>query len=831
MDRPNFILTNTCRSEAYRPPRRVIPKHSVLRNPAVHSAKLLARLNEALSQNQQRKAQAARAFDGAYLEFEGPRGGDLATESLEDRRRGVRLLNVRHQDDATLATVFVPSGKESVFLSKIREYGNPEYIAENGNARHEKLVSSIEDIRLAIVDSLWTGEANHRPNATRQWLEIWLRVGQDEDANNFFENYSSTLNAIGIEHKPSFLLFPERMVTLAYANNADLAKLLDSFSGLAEIREAPLAASFFTNLTSAEQRTWVDDLLGRTSFKPGGTSICILDTGINDGHPLLAPAVDRDVVLSCDEALTLVDRANHGTMLAGLALYGDLKEKLASADPIVATHVIESVKIFDGFRQNDPELYGDIARQAIDRSYIAKPKRNRIFCSGVTASSDEVTDGFPTSWSAALDEAISHADEPDNDHELVLIAAGNIPNAMLAGTVYPSANEIRSVRSPGQSWNAITVGAYSENARIEEEEILATGYAPVAMEGELCPYSTTSLQWARSIAPIKPDIVCPGGNAITKEGDYSDCQDLSLLSTGADVSSHPLKTIGATSAAVAEAAYIAAEIEDAYPDLWPETVRGLLIHSARWSDAMIRRYCPMGSKEDTPTKGRMRLLRSCGYGIPNLSRAIECKENSVNLVIQGILQPYEEREGRGSMKEMHFHKLPWPKKVLESLSDADAILHVTLSYYIEPGPGQIGWRNKYRYASHGLRFDVNKPGETWEEFERRINVGAREEGEGGSSSNSGGWFLGSNNQRIGSVHSDYKRSSAIELSEIGFIAVYPVVGWWSTRKYLGKINSKARYSLIVSIETPVESADLYSEVLTVIESTASVSVPVTAIDV
>lgn len=129
---------------------------------------------------------------------------------------------------------------------------------------------------------------------------------------------------------------------------------------------------------------------------------------------------------------------------------------------------------------------------------------------------------------------------------------------MLSGTVYPEANEIRSIRSPGQSWNALTVGACSENILVEEDDILATGYEPVAMPGELCPLSTTSLQWRHSIAPVKPEIVCPGGNIVGMSNDYSDCQDLSLLTTGADVASRPLDTVNATSAAVAEASYMAA---------------------------------------------------------------------------------------------------------------------------------------------------------------------------------------------------------------------------------------------------------------------------------
>lgn len=167
---------------------------------------------------------------------------------------------------------------------------------------------------------------------------------------------------------------------------------------------------------------------------------------------------------------------------------------------------------------------------------------------------------------------------------------------------------------------------------------------------------------------------------------------------------------------------------------------------------------------------------------------------------------------------------------LASLADADATLHVTLSYFIEPGPGQIGWKDRYRYASHGLRFDVNKPGESLDEFERRINVSVRDENEGKTSSGSGDWFLGVNNRNVGSIHSDYKHASAIELSDIEFVAVHPVIGWWRSRKYLGRIDSEARYSLIVSIETPSVKTDLYSEITQVIENASAATVPIVAAD-
>lgn len=825
MERPNFILANTCHQEPYTAPQDGRGKSPIVRDRGVHSARLGRELSDAFAEDGERSAHAVADKHGTYLEFTGPQGGDLVTESLENIQQGVRLLNVRQQDGVTYATVFIPSGKEGFFLNRVEEYGDSNRVTKRGKPLHEKLVSSIEDIRLAMVDSLWTGRGDRQPTDAKQWLEVWLRTDKGEDGRSF-EGYASLLDTLNIKHKNAFILFPERMVTLAYANKSDLAGLLNSYDGLAEIKEAPLASSFFANLEAFEQREWVDDLLSRTSFAPGKASVCILDTGVNSGHPLLSPAVDEDVVLAYDDVMGTADRDNHGTKLAGLALYEDLKGSLASTEPIKVTHTVESVKILDMSNQRGPDLYGEIAKQAIDRAFVTKPKQNRVFCTGITAEESEITDGLPTSWSAALDEAISHADDPSSEHELVLISSGNIPLDMLNGTVYPDANEIRSVRTPGQSWNALTVGAYSENAQVEEDSIVATGYEPVAMPGELCPFSTTSLQWKHSITPVKPEIVCPGGNIIGKNGDYSDCQDLSLLTTGADVTSRPLDTINATSAAVAEAAYMAAELENAYPDLWPETIRGLLVHSARWSQKMIDRYSPKGSAEDTVTKGRRRLLRACGYGIPDLSRAIECRENSVNLIIQGILHPYKVKNGRGTMREMHLHTLPWPKDVLASLADADATLHVTLSYFIEPGPGQIGWKDKYHYASHGLRFDVNMPGESLADFERRINVNVREEDEGRTSSGSGGWFLGVNNRKVGSIHSDYKYTSAIELSDIEYVAVYPIIGWWRSRKYLGRIDSEARYSLIVSIETPSVETNLYSEIAQIIENTAT-AIPVT----
>lgn len=74
---------------------------------------------------------------------------------------------------------------------------------------------------------------------------------------------------------------------------------------------------------------------------------------------------------------------------------------------------------------------------------------------------------------------------------------------------------------------------------------------------------------------------------------------------------------------------------------------------------------------------------------------------------------------------MHIHALPWPKEVLEFLGEENVTMKVTLSYFIEPGPGEVGWKDKYRYPSCGLRFDVINSNESLIDFKKRVNVKMR----------------------------------------------------------------------------------------------------------
>jgi hypothetical protein len=121
--------------------------------------------------------------------------------------------------------------------------------------------------------------------------------------------------------------------------------------------------------------------------------------------------------------------------------------------------------------------------------------------------------------------------------------------------------------------------------------------------------------------------------------------------------------------------------------------------------------------------------------------------------------------------------------------------------------------SRYRYESHGLRFDVKRPLESEVDFRARINAAARDdEDRANRNDNDPNWMIGKKNRHKGSRHSDIWKGSAAELASRGAIAVYPALGWWKTRPALERYDQRIRYSLVVSINAPDIDVDLYTPI-------------------
>ena len=821
----HFILEGTAETERFRSPQQgggspAVPE----RNRSRHGGNLIRQLESLRPQaTAARNAQEAAGLDegfGLQVEFESFPDIELAFESLARERSGIELLNVRHDRDATLATVYVPDGKLEHFEKLIADYLEEKRDTRGRPRDHRKLIDTIRQIRSATLNALWTDDPEVLPTEDEEtlWWEVWLPVRADREATTgqFYE----LAEGQGFNIAPGEVQFPERTVLLVYGSVGQMKQSILILNSIAELRRAKETAGFFDTLPTAEQPAWLDDLLDRTTLPAADSDVphvCILDTGVNHGHPLIATALEPADSHTVEPGWGSDDRDGHGTEMAGIAALGNLTEALSSNELLYVGHRLESVKLLpeEGSNRGDAGHHGYLTAEAVARPEITAPQRRRLFSMAVTTR-DNRDRGRPSAWSAAIDRLAADADGQGEAPRMFVVSAGNVndPDSWIQ---YPDSNATDSIHDPGQSWNALTVGAATNLVQITEPD--TDHYQPIAPMGGLSPFSTTSLVW-QGQWPLKPDVVFEGGNAAVTHlyaNSYAETKaSLSLLTTNREPQRKLFTTTNATSAAAALVARMAAQLMAVYPNLWPETVRALIVHSAEWTDAMRQSFLPRGSH---PTKGEIaRLVRQCGYGMPDLNRAMWSVENSLTMIYEGRLHPFHRDEGsQPKLRDMHLHRLPWPLQELEALGEARVEMRVTLSYFIEPNPSERGFSRRYRYESHGLRFDVKRPAESEADFRARVNAAARDEEEGTQAGGGDlGWIIGKQNRHKGSLHSDTWQGSAADLASRGVIAIYPALGWWRTRPRLERYDSTARYALVVSIHAPEVDVELYSAVANLI---------------
>ena len=814
--RPHFILQDTSQAVEFKAHSAGRSKRDVPALPRQQHGASLRDQIEILKPAAAEAVQVQRDLQlesglGLQIQFSSQPNVKLAFESLANETRKIELLSVREEGSQTFANVFVPDGGLAHFENYISDYLEEKKDISGRPRDNRNLLDAIQSIRAAEIRALWTDDPELLPDdlTTAFWWEVWLPVRGSGMRQVVVEDFKKIARLAECVVGDRQVNFPERTVLLMYGSQQQLSRSVMTLNCVAELRYAKETAEFFDGMDVSEQQEWADDLLQRSQLQvldEAAPRICLLDSGVTRAHPLLEPLMEGSDLHTVDPAWGVEDEADHGTGLAGLAAYGDLADALASANSINVPHRLESVKLIpvEGANEGSARHHAYLFTEGVTRPEISAPDRSRVFTSAVTAS-DYRDRGRPSSWSAAVDGLAANTDGAGESPRLFVLSAGNTrdPNAW-AG--YPNSLATNLVHDPGQAWNAITVGAYTDKIDTYDHPSLS----PVAEAGGLSPFTTTTRTWDRAW-PLKPEVVLEGGNAAKDDLGAVGMASLNLLTTHNQPLDRLFTTSNATSAASALCSRMAAQIMAAYPHLRPETVRALLVHSAQWSETMRGMFLPAVPNKDD----YVHLIRHCGWGVPNLNRALWSAGDSLTLLVEDVVHPYTKVQDKGIVtRDMNLHSLPWPKDELEALQDTPVEMRVTLSYFIEPNPSARGVASKYHYPSHRLRFDVQRPLDaSTESFVARLNAAAQREDEGDpvnpSDSN---WLLGTWRRHRGSLHQDVWKGTAAELASRGFIAIYPSAGWWRTRPALERYSLPARYSLVVSIQTQQTEVDLYAAV-------------------
>lgn len=410
---------------------------------------------------------------------------------------------------------------------------------------------------------------------------------------------------------------------LRVAGTGQVVSSLLDLDAVAEV-ELPVRAEFDVSDAVLAEAGQFDAPPAPTALSP---AVCVLDTGVAEGHPLLASNLgDAQSFLSSG---VVSDDQGHGTFVAGIAVFGNVRaafETRSFESPVVlySGKLLNADGTFD-----DRSLAASQIRDAVE--YFTTQYGCRVFNLSIGSKAPALQDGRDrVSMLAEALDAIAREFKvlfvlPSGNHEL----AAGLPSAAEPEDQYPGFMLApgAGLSDPGTSAISLTVGGLAEY-----DQPQATGaVVPVARRGEPSPIARTGPGYRRA---IKPEFAHYSGNLVVQSTHAGDQVTLNPATSVMSFSGNPLTELFCfqvgTSHAAPQLARLSAMIFDELTDYVgrspdPNLVRALLAASADWPDES--RNLLAGLPDDACT-------RVLGYGMPDEAAALGSAADRVTLIAQ-----------------------------------------------------------------------------------------------------------------------------------------------------------------------------------------------------
>lgn len=500
---------------------------------------------------------------------------------------------------------------------------------------------------------------------------------------------TSALYTVDVE-----LWYPGR--SAAIASIEDIRTLLaaaDEVSGLKDVYVAPGLALLRMQVTGTtlDALLEVDSVFGvdsppRPSFDPSGPglvtrdsfnlpsgpvtdgpSVCVLDTGVAGGHPMIAPNLG-DAVSFIPEDDSPADDHSHGTKVCGQALYGDVRAHYLAGE-FISPLVLFSAKVIGSNGEfDDHKLMISQLEDAV--SQFSQPPYNcRVFNFSVGFKSPLLRAG--NRKQGVLAESLDRLAR--KYRVLFVVSAGNHDEQarVLLDTGQPEDEypgflfcEEAGLCDPATAAIALSVGGLTERDSTEDdgsEQIRV----PLARSGQPAPMTRTG---PGVNAAVKPDLTEFTGNSATVMGAlgrrFASDRELSVLCLSYQPSDGLFLYGNGTSLAAPRVARTAALLHHSLQqsldfDVHPNLVRALLANSAL-IPAETASVC--GAVETT--------MRAVGYGRPDEGAALGSASDRVTLIAQDAIP----------IDYFHIYEIPVPN----AFQQARGIRRMTVSLAFDP---------------------------------------------------------------------------------------------------------------------------------------------------
>lgn len=451
-------------------------------------------------------------------------------------------------------------------------------------------------------------------------IELW-ELGNHNSRTQKLEQLSAYLAQLGGEELDRYV--GAAITMLRVRCSGSIVKSLLNIDVIAEIDLPPQVDS-----TTGELLDLVlDDLPPIDAVDESAPLIGIIDSGVN-AHPLIEDIVDGGIAEP--DYLGIADEFGHGTNVAGVAVFGNLREKLGNAALNRGARLCYAKVLNERGQFPDRSLTPKQMRAAISR--LHQEYGCRIF---VVALCDrrKLFDGKKVGpWAATLDELVAEL------NIVIVVSAGNRDNIRReadieeAVTNYPNYLMETGNRlvEPGGALNVITVGSLAHGNGLGPREAADVRVQPITNFQEPSPFTRIGPGVENA---IKPDFVDVGGTLIfdpylrrLRGGDQ--VPEAGVLTLHSRPLERLFSTCSGTSFSAPLVAHKAAQLLAQFPNASANLVRALLANGAS---------VPIEAAEKLAALGEAAQSAVCGHGMIDPERAGFSDDNRVVFYVEDSL--------------------------------------------------------------------------------------------------------------------------------------------------------------------------------------------------
>lgn len=518
--------------------------------------------------------------------------------------------------------------------------------------------------------------------------------------------------------------------------------------------------------------------------------ICIIDSGIQEGHKLISHAIDTQSSTSFipgDASVAdAVANGGHGTKVCGGALFGNNIPKIGSFNFDIR---IQNARILNPRNLLPSVIYPPLLMETIVNNF----NNCKIFNLSVNSNRACKTTHM-SQWATTIDKLMFEDDKlfiissGNVDAETTNLANPGVKEHLLQGRNYPDylLTNASRIANPAQSCFALTVGSVCIN-KYEDPDKISFGD-----KNDPSAFTRTGPGiWKM----IKPDVVEYGGDFIREKLHNPNISVLPITSIEViKTTNNGGNALGfdvGTSFAAPKVSYIAGKIINAIPTATSNLIRALISQSARLPFDKYR----------TPATNDIRIY---GYGIPDIVRATQNSESRITLIGEAKISP----------KIAQIYTVKIPKEINRTGNEYEVLVEVCLAYMAKPRRTR---RKTNSYLSSWLDWKSSKFDESLGQFKTRVTKyvdGEETEQETDSESNIR-WAI-RENKNWGSVKDFRRQDSALQkdwaiinaynLPDEISIAVIGHKGWEKD------ISIKIPYAITVSFEVLGASIEIYNKI-------------------